>query len=172
MNKNELKTNLALFFQTLPDISVDLELNFISNFSRLFFSFIAESQNKGLVYPVVNISKLQQLETSITEIFQQNLLGVGNLLLTSQEYSFKIGKSLDDIIELLPQFFILLPDEVANISTIILSSKLAQVLNPILSSSTSTSSDLSSMIVEEFIQKLNSSTIINNSGVSTNWNTN
>ena len=38
MNKEMLKNELAVFFQTLPVENIDLDENFVNNFSNLFFA--------------------------------------------------------------------------------------------------------------------------------------
>ena len=173
MNKVMLKNNLTLFFQTLPQENTDLDLNYIENFSNLFFRFISEVPGEGLIYPEINTLSVASLNEPIKKIFQQNLSGIATTLLTSQEYSSKIGSALDAIISLLPQVFILSQGEIPRIATFNLTTDIIQLLDPVFTNPLSTSFDLSSAIVEGFIIKLNASTIFNsNSGTTINWITN
>lgn len=168
-----LKNNLALFFQSLPQISTDLDLNYIENFSNLFFRFLSEVPGEGLIYPEINRFSVVSLNDPVKEIFKQNLDGIATTLLTSQEYSSKIGSALDSIISLLPQVFVLTPGEIPKIANFNLTTDIIQLLDPIFSNPTSTSFDLSGAIVEGFIIKLNASSIFNsNTGLTINWITN
>lgn len=99
--------------------------------------------------------------------------GIATSIQTPQEYSSKVGSSLDAIILLLPQTFLLTPGDVPKIASFNLSTDLVQITGPVLSNPTSTSYDLANAIVEGFVIKLNSSTINNaNAGTRINWITN
>ena len=99
--------------------------------------------------------------------------GIATSIQTPQEYSSKVGSSLDAIILLLPQTFILAPGDIPEVASFNLSTDLIQIIGPVLSNPSSTSYDLSNAIVEGFVIKLNASTINNaNAGTRINWITN
>jgi len=173
VNTVSLKSQLAVFFQTLPLGTVDLDKNYVDNFTNLFFRFLTEIPGEGLIYPQINRGLALSINSPIKDIFSQNMSGIATTLITSQEYSSKVGSALDSIIQILPQIFILNPGETAIIAPFNLSTDLIQLLNPVFINPASTSFDLSNAIVEGFTIKLKSSSIFNsNSSTTINWITN
>ncbi len=173
MNKEMLKNELAVFFQTLPVENIDLDENFVNNFSNLFFRYLAEMPGEGILYPEINRVAISALSDPIKDIFKENLSGIATQILTSQEYSSKVGSALDSIIELLPQVFVLTPSDQVIIAQFKLTTDIVQLLDPIFKNPLSTSFDLANAIVEGFTIKLNASSVFNaNSGITINWITN
>ena len=173
MNKASLKIQLTSFFEKIPTGLQNLDVNYIENFSNLFFRFIAEMPGEGLIYPGFDRVKVAALNEPIKDIFKENMRGIATSIQTPQEYSSKIGSSLDAIIFLLPQTFILAPGDIPEIAPFSLSTDLIQITGPVLSNPASTSYDLSNSIVEGFVIKLNTSAINNaNAGTRINWITN
>ena len=173
MNKSSLKIQLTSFFEKIPEGFQNLDVNYIENFSNLFFRFIAETPGEGFFYPDFNRVKVAALNEPIKDIFEENMNGIATSMQTPQEYSSKIGSSLDAIIELLPRAFELAPGDVPIIAPFKLSTDLIQLTGPVLTNPASTSMDLSNAIVEGFVIKLSSSSINNtNTGLTINWITN
>jgi hypothetical protein len=173
MNKASLKIQLTSFFEKIPVSFQNLDINYIENFSNLFFRFIAEIPGEGLVYPGFDRIKVAALNEPIKDIFEENMRGIATSIQTPQEYSTKVGSSLDAVILLLPQTFILAPGDVPEIAPFSLSTDLIQITGPVLSNPASTSYDLANAIVEGFVIKLNASAINNaNAGTRINWITN
>lgn len=173
MNINRLTNELAIFFQTLPRNQIDLDLNYIENFSNLFFRFIAETPGEGIIFPGINRVFVASLSDPIKDLFEQNLEGIATTILTPQEYSTKVGSALDSIINLLPQVFEIPESYIVNIAQFNLTTDIIQLLNPVFINPTSTSFDLANAIVQGFNIKLKSSTVIDsNSGTTINWITN
>lgn len=173
MNKASLKLQLATFFETIPVGNVNPDTQYIDTFSNLFFRFIGEIPGEGLIYPGFNRVLFAALSDPVKDIFEANMRGIATSIQTPQEYSSKIGSSLDAIIEILPQAFQLAPGDVPIIAPFNLSTDLVQLVGPILTNPVSTSMDLSNAIVEGFTIKLNASSINNtNTGLTINWITN
>lgn len=173
MNKASLKIQLTSFFETIPVGFQNLDFNYIENFSNLFFRFIAEIPGEGLVYPGLDRLKLAGLSEPIKQVFEENMLGIATSIQTPQEFSTKIGSSLDAIILLLPTTFILSPGDTPEIAPFNLSTDLIQLTGPVLTNPASISYDLANAIVEGFTIKLNASAINNvNAGIRINWITN
>lgn len=173
MNTLSLKSQLAVFFQTLPPSNINPDKNYINNFTNLFFRFLTEIPGEGLAYPQLNRITAASINTPIKDVFEQNLTGIATTLITSEEYSTKVGSALDSIIQILPQIFILNPNEVPFIAPFSLSTDIVQLLDPVFLNPTSTSFDLASAIVDGFTIKLNASSINNaNARTSLNWITN
>lgn len=173
MNKASLKIQLTSFFEKIPVGFENLDINYIENFSNLFFRFIAETPGEGLVYPGFDRIKVAALNKPIKDIFEENMKGIATSIQAPQEYSSKVGSSLDAIIFLLPQTFLLAPGDIPEVASFNLSTDLIQITGPVLSNPSSTSYDLSNAIVEGFIIKLNTSAINNvSAGTRINWITN
>lgn len=173
MNTLGLTNELAIFFQTLPRREIDLDANYIDNFSNLFFRFIAEVPGEGIVFPSINRLLVSSLNDPIKDLFEQNLSEIATSIITAQEYSTKIGSALDSIIDILPQVFEIPESYIVNIAQFNLTTNIFQLLNPVFINPASTSFDLANAIVQGFIVKLNSSTVIDsNSGATINWITN
>ena len=173
MNKASLKLQLSAFFETIPVDNVNPDIQYIDSFSNLFFRFIGEIPGEGLIYPGLNRVIVAALSNPVKDIFEANMNGIATSMQTPQEYSSKIGSSLDAIIELLPQAFELAPGDVPIIAPFKLSTDLIQLTGPVLTNPASTSMDLSNAIVEGFVIKLSSSSINNtNTGLTINWITN
>ena len=173
MNKASLKLQLATFFETIPVGNVNPDTQYIDTFSNLFFRFIAEVPGEGLVYPGFDRIKVAALNEPIKDIFEENMRGIATSIQTPQEYSTKVGSSLDAVIFLLPQTFILSPGDVPKIAPFSLSTDLIQITGPVLSNPASISYDLANAIVEGFAIKLNASTINNaNAKTRISWITN
>ena len=173
MNTLGLTNELAVFFQTLPRREIDLDINYINSFSNLFFRFIAEVPGEGIVFPSINRLLVASLSDPIKELFDQSLNGIATSIITAQEYSTKIGNALDSIIDILPQVFEIPESHIVNIAQFNLSTDIFQLLNPVFINPASTSFDLANAIVQGFIIKLNSSTVVDsNSGATINWITN
>lgn len=173
MNTLRLTNELAIFFQTLPRKEIDLDTNYINNFSNLFFRFISEIPGEGIIFPAINRILVASLSDPIKDLFEQNLNGIATSIITPQEYSTKIGSALDSIINLLPQVFEIPETYIVNIAQFNLTTDIIQLLNPVFTNPASTSLDLANAIVQGFTIKLNSSTVTDsNSGVTINWITN
>lgn len=170
MNSARLKNELALFFQTLPRPNIDLDTNYISNFSNLLVRYVSEIRGEGFVYPLTDSAKLFIINEGIKEVFEINMEGIATSIITPQEYSYKVGSAMDGFIDLLPEIFILNPGDKAEIAEFKLSSDLIQLLGPIFSNPSSTSFDLANGIVDGFLIKLRMSSIVNaNAGTTLNW---
>ena len=173
MNAAGLTNELAIFFQTLPGENINLDENYIDNFSNLFFRFVAEMPGEGIIFPAINRLLVASLNDPIKDLFKQNLSEIATSILTSQEYATKIGSALDSIINILPQVFEIPETYIVNIAQFNLTTDIIQLLDPIFTNPLSTSFDLANAIVQGFIIKLNSSIVIDsNSGITINWITN
>lgn len=173
MNAAGLTNELAIFFQTLPGKNINLDENYIDNFSNLFFRFVAETPGEGIIFPAINRLLVASLNDPIKDLFKQNLSEIATSILTSQEYATKIGSALDNIINILPQVFEIPETYIVNIAQFNLTTDIIQLLDPVFTNPLSTSFDLANAIVQGFIIKLNSSIVIDsNSGITINWITN
>ena len=173
MNAAGLTNELAIFFQTLPGENINLDENYIDNFSNLFFRFVAEMPGEGIIFPAINRLLVASLNDPIKDLFKQNLSEIATSILASQEYATKIGSALDSIINILPQVFEIPETYIVNIAQFNLTTDIIQLLDPIFTNPLSTSFDLANAIVQGFIIKLNSSIVIDsNSGITINWITN
>jgi len=171
MNKLTLTTELEMFFQTLPpENNNNPDAHYADTFSNLFFRYVSEVPGEGLAFPPASSVLSALISDPTKDIFLENMTGVSTEILTTQEYSFKLGRSLDLFIDLLPQIFELPENFVPTIAQFKLSSDLASFLDPVFKNTLSTSRDLASAIVDAFTLKLSSSFVTDvNTGITTNW---